>query len=314
MAMCLSLSATVILFCLFVPKLRVVLLKPDKNVRSKSKSVSSSATVKLIVGTHNNPLLNNNLKNFPFEHNITTPIVNQASSTTSESCAHDIVVDIKSKLANEKNNKKDVSDKIEAPESPKPNNKAAHVVLKIENHKKAQSEQNESNFQIAESKLYKQPLLDKIKASNTIPIENLTKADHKPSSPTKINQLLIEKEMGELTMDENNNSNCHGELSETTIKQVVDQCFDELTKSNKISSTCLSLNMCADVSEANAFSSCLPNEKTANLIQITNSDDAKKQNTLVEKKLDILNGPTNTILLSSKNDANDLFSLKITFV
>lgn len=37
--MCLSLSGTVILFCLFLPKLRVVLLKPDKNVRSKSSNI-----------------------------------------------------------------------------------------------------------------------------------------------------------------------------------------------------------------------------------------------------------------------------------
>ena len=49
--MCLSLSATVILSCLFLPKLRVVLLKPDKNVRSKSKitmksTISSNPTYK----------------------------------------------------------------------------------------------------------------------------------------------------------------------------------------------------------------------------------------------------------------------------
>lgn len=42
MAMCLSLSATVILFCLFLPKLRVVLLKPNKNVRSKSGNIAKS--------------------------------------------------------------------------------------------------------------------------------------------------------------------------------------------------------------------------------------------------------------------------------
>ncbi len=41
--MCLSLSATVILFCLFLPKLRVVLLRPDKNVRSKSKTMIKSS-------------------------------------------------------------------------------------------------------------------------------------------------------------------------------------------------------------------------------------------------------------------------------
>jgi hypothetical protein len=39
MAICLSLSATVILFCIFLPKLRVVLLKPSKNVRSKNSNV-----------------------------------------------------------------------------------------------------------------------------------------------------------------------------------------------------------------------------------------------------------------------------------
>lgn len=40
-ALCLSLSATVILCCLFLPKLRVVLLKPNKNVRSKNSKVKS---------------------------------------------------------------------------------------------------------------------------------------------------------------------------------------------------------------------------------------------------------------------------------
>ena len=42
MAMCLSLSATVVLFCLFSPKLRIVLLKPNKNVRGKSGNVVKS--------------------------------------------------------------------------------------------------------------------------------------------------------------------------------------------------------------------------------------------------------------------------------
>jgi hypothetical protein len=40
--MCLSLSATVILFCLFFPKLRVVLFKPNKNVRTKSSNIVKS--------------------------------------------------------------------------------------------------------------------------------------------------------------------------------------------------------------------------------------------------------------------------------
>ncbi len=40
--MCLSLSATVILFCLFMPKLNVVLLKPNKNVRVKSSNIVKS--------------------------------------------------------------------------------------------------------------------------------------------------------------------------------------------------------------------------------------------------------------------------------
>lgn len=41
-ALCLSLSATVILCCLFLPKLRVVLLKPNKNVRSKNSKIKSA--------------------------------------------------------------------------------------------------------------------------------------------------------------------------------------------------------------------------------------------------------------------------------
>lgn len=42
MSMCLSLSATVILFCLFLPKLRVVLLKPNKNVRASKNNIVKS--------------------------------------------------------------------------------------------------------------------------------------------------------------------------------------------------------------------------------------------------------------------------------
>ena len=38
--MCLNLSASVILACLFIPKLKVVLLKPNKNVRNKSGNSS----------------------------------------------------------------------------------------------------------------------------------------------------------------------------------------------------------------------------------------------------------------------------------
>ena len=40
--MCLSLSATVVLSCLFIPKIRVVILKPNKNVRSKNSNILKS--------------------------------------------------------------------------------------------------------------------------------------------------------------------------------------------------------------------------------------------------------------------------------
>lgn len=59
LAMCLSLSATVILSCLFLPKLRVVLLKPDKNVRGKGKITMRTAANASTAMKSNNATLSN---------------------------------------------------------------------------------------------------------------------------------------------------------------------------------------------------------------------------------------------------------------
>ncbi|CAF0920190.1 unnamed protein product [Brachionus calyciflorus] len=83
MAMCLSLSATVILFCLFLPKLRVVILKPNKNVRTKSNisklgfknnthSYKESAVVLQSMNNHGN-----------FEKSLTVATVASTNSTPS---------------------------------------------------------------------------------------------------------------------------------------------------------------------------------------------------------------------------------------
>lgn len=161
----------------------------------------------------------------------------------------------------------------------------------------------ESDYQLADSKLYKTPLIAKIKLPNSISIEKLKSIDQLLTNQTiQTKQFLIEKEMGEIAFD-HSSLNFEGELTENAIKQVVEQCFDQLSKNNKITSACLSLSM----------GKLKENEAITN--DVSNSKEALKnaRNALVEK-LDVLNEPTNTILLSSKNDVNELYSLKITFV
>ena len=48
--MCLNCSATVILACLFMPKLKVVLLKPNKNVRKTGNIVKLGLASNIING------------------------------------------------------------------------------------------------------------------------------------------------------------------------------------------------------------------------------------------------------------------------
>lgn len=52
LSMCLSLSATVILACLFMPKLKVVLLKPNKNVRSKTGNITKASKSNVLQLNH----------------------------------------------------------------------------------------------------------------------------------------------------------------------------------------------------------------------------------------------------------------------
>nr|QVK45749.1 G protein-coupled receptor [Proales similis] len=67
MAMCLNLSAYVILFCLFLPKLRVVLLKPNKNIRSKSGNLAKAVASRQLS---------------KYNTNMTSPTVIEKSYTT----------------------------------------------------------------------------------------------------------------------------------------------------------------------------------------------------------------------------------------
>lgn len=298
MAMCLSLSATVILCCLFVPKLRVVLLKPERNVRSKSKSISS-ATLKLVANTHSakSQILKANLNE-----------QNHIDNNNNNSNKNNLISNSKVKFRNSV--KKDIkTSNVELNEIKIINTVKSSFLNNAESstEKSFDIESNISNS------LYKVPLLNEKPSKsderiNSIQINN-------ENLETKIKQKLIEKEMGEITFDENNNNRSliRSELSENTIKKLVEQCFDQLSKSNKITSDLLNIGENIDTNTEN-------NKKlTKSISYDADDDDDDNENkktkfaiTLVEKKLNVLNGPTNTILLGNKDD--QLNSLKITFV
>jgi hypothetical protein len=157
------------------------------------------------------------------------------------------------------------------------------------------------------------------------------------------------------------------DLNEKAMNKVLEKCFDQLTKTNKLSSPCIYvkrksssplqtnnfklidvnpiksdhlsstsnhissiLNSSNHNSDSNDSSSFLKVNKTnhqnGNFINNIKSDDLssissmssidnpKIKQTVVEKAVDILNAPTNTLLVSGTNDINELYSLKITFV
>ena len=294
--MCLSLSATVILCCLFVPKLRVVLLKPERNVRSKSKSISS-ATLKLVANTHSakSQILKSNLNEQNHIDNNNNSNKNNLISNSKVKFRNSVKKDIK-------------TNSVELNEIKIINTVKSSFLNNTESstEKSFDIESNISNS------LYKVPLLNekpsKSDEINSIQINN-------ENLETKIKQKLIEKEMGEITFDENNNSLIPSELSENTIKKLVEQCFDQLSKSNKITSDLLNISENTDINTEN-------NKKLTKSISYDDDDNENKNQienkttkfaiTLVEKKLNVLNGPTNTILLGNKDD--QLNSLKITFV
>jgi hypothetical protein len=61
-------------------------------------------------------------------------------------------------------------------------------------------------------------------------------------------------------------------------------------------------------------SSSASNSSLCSSSDASSIDNPNIKQTVVEKAADILNAPTNTILLSSSNEINELYSLKITFV
>ena len=294
--MCLSLSATVILCCLFVPKLRVVLLKPERNVRSKSKSIGS-ATLKLVANTHSakSQILKANL--------------NEQNHIDNNNNKNNLISNSKVKFRNSV--KKDIkTNNVELNEIKIINTVKSSFLNNAESstEKSFDIESNISNS------LYKVPLLNEKQSKSDERIDSIQ--INNENLETKIKQKLIEQEMGEITFDENNNNNrslIRSELSENTIKKLVEQCFDQLSKSNKITSDLLNIGENIDTNTEN-------NKKlTKSISYDADDDDDDNENkktkfaiTLVEKKLNVLNGPTNTILLGNKDD--QLNSLKITFV
>jgi hypothetical protein len=146
-----------------------------------------------------------------------------------------------------------------------------------------------------------------------------------------------------------------GNLSDNTIKTVVDKCFNQIAKNKKIKSPCIyvkhshnklssdqasnsatsesksqikliNINPAVDDNNnevnrsptKNATSQKLPSASSVSSMcsseTMSSIDNPNLKQTVVEKAADILNAPTNTLLLSSGNDANELYSLKITFV
>lgn len=143
------------------------------------------------------------------------------------------------------------------------------------------------------------------------------------------------------------------EFSDNTIKAVVDKCFDQIAKNKKIKSPCIYVKHNKPVNESSQMSSSSRGQtKLVNIkpikalstessrshkeslyndnrpcssssnslgsssdISFINENPSVKQ-TMVEKATDIINAPTNTILLGGGggSESNEIYSLKITFV
>lgn len=151
-----------------------------------------------------------------------------------------------------------------------------------------------------------------------------------------------------------NNIVDEAEFSDNTIKTVVDKCFDQIAKNKKIKSPCIYVKHNKPVNESSQFSSVSSSRGHTKLVNIKpikalstesrshkeslyndnrpcssssnslgsssdtsfiNENPGVKQ-TMVEKATDIINAPTNTILLGAGggSDSNEIYSLKITFV
>jgi hypothetical protein len=176
------------------------------------------------------------------------------------------------------------------------------------------------------------------------------------SNKINIDTSIVSSSINNIILTNRKNINLN-DLNEKAMKKVLEKCFDQLTKTNKLSSPCIyvkqkpsspfktnsfklidinpikpdhlsSTSSRIDTNDSSSFLRVnrIINQQNINLINDINNDDlssissmssidnAKIKQTVVEKAVDILNAPTNTVLVSGTNDINELYSLKITFV
>ena len=172
-------------------------------------------------------------------------------------------------------------------------------------------------------------------------------------------QDVCDKEEDNLTAQSNSCADEAAQFSDNTIKTVVDKCFSQIAKNNKIKSPCIyvkhnhnrkTTTTTAATTEKNysevttSHLANLPSSSQIKLVSVNpvssasnreafmppasstssvcSSDSSSFDNnpglrqTVVEKASDLVNAPTNTILLSGGGDepTQDIYSLKITFV
>jgi hypothetical protein len=144
--------------------------------------------------------------------------------------------------------------------------------------------------QIAKNKKIKSPCIyvkhnhNKPSSASSPPLDQDNKTNS-TSSKSQIKLININPAAAAIhPVDENNN-----ERSPTKNSALPKNTSPKLPNASSISSMCSSETM-------------------------SSIDNPNLKQTVVEKAADILNAPTNTLLLSGGNDVNELYSLKITFV
>ena len=95
-----------------------------------------------------------------------------------------------------------------------------------------------------------------------------------------------------------------------------DNCYDDTTELIE-KSTKESFSKSRNKSNSSSKIEKSENSNDVEVSSLSSSssiENSRIKQTVVEKAVDLMNGPTNTILLSSTNEINELYSLKITFV
>jgi hypothetical protein len=182
---------------------------------------------------------------------------------------------------------------------------------------------------------------------------SLTSSTKNPSEPKPSDPTSTTKASKNINLND---------LNESAIKKVLEKCFDQLTKTNRLNTPCIYVKRKSSAltdqfklidvnpNSAGAFNKPIilePNNNSVSSLIINDSgivnnslnrsrpsgqsknpdfgdvssvssmssiDNPKIKQTVVEKAVDMLNAPTNTLLLSATNEVNELYSLKITFV